>query len=152
MTYIKPPFLPSLLHFGLLIWLLMFVKKKWTTHQYCNLRYSCQNGVSWQLLHLLLHVILLMQHVSQLRWFYPTDTKHWNYTPLDIFLQGVSQGFRIGFAYSSVPLKSAKQNLKGACFHLKVVEKYLQTEVNLIQVTAPFYQVHCQSVRLVDLV
>ena len=46
-------------------------------------------------------------------------------------LQGVSQGFRIGFAYDSVRLKLAKQNLLGTCSHPEIVEEYLQIKVNL---------------------
>lgn len=75
---------------------------------------------------------LILSHWHQALELYP-------YRELaDFFLQGVSQGFRIGFAHGSVLLKSAKQNLEGARSHPKVVEEYLQTEVNLTRVAGPF--------------
>jgi len=56
----------------------------------------------------------------------------------DFFLQGILQGLRIGFSYSSVPIKSSRQNLKGAHSHPEVVDGYLQAEVSLRRVAGPF--------------
>ena len=56
----------------------------------------------------------------------------------DFFLQGISQGFRIGFSYGLTHLKPSKLNLKGAHSHHNVVNDYLQTEINLNRVAGPF--------------
>ena len=56
----------------------------------------------------------------------------------DLFLQGISPGFRIGFSYGSTHLKPSKLNLEGARSHPNVVDDYLQTEINLNRVTGPF--------------
>ena len=57
---------------------------------------------------------------------------------VDFFIQGITQGFRIGFSYGSQPLKGAKRNLEGALSHQEVVENYLQTEVSLRRVAGPY--------------
>ena len=57
---------------------------------------------------------------------------------VDFFIQGITQGFRIGFSYDSQTLKMAKRNLEGALSHPDVVENYLQTEVSLRRLAGPF--------------
>ena len=54
---------------------------------------------------------------------------------VDSFIQGITQGFRIGFSYGSQPLKGAKHNLEGALSHPQVVEN---TEVSLRRVAGPY--------------
>ena len=76
----------------------------------------------------------------------PLNLSHWNHalatypnTDLDTsFLQGISQGFRIGFSYGSIHLKISKLNFEGARSHLNVVDDYLHTEINLNRVAGPF--------------
>ena len=76
----------------------------------------------------------------------PLNSSHWNralatYPNRDLatfFLQGISQGFRIGFSYGSIHLKPSKLNLEGARSHPNVVDDYLQTEINLNRVAGPF--------------
>ena len=57
---------------------------------------------------------------------------------VDFFIQGITQGFRIGFSYGSQPLKEAKRNLEGALSHPEVIENYLQAEVSLRRVAGPY--------------
>ena len=45
------------------------------------------------------------------------------------FLQGISEGFRVGFNYQNTVLKPARKNLACAISHPKVVDEYLKTEV-----------------------
>jgi len=76
----------------------------------------------------------------------PLISSHWchaletypNKDLADFFLQGILQGLGIGFSYSSVPLKSSRQNLEGAHSHPEVVDDYLQAEVSLRRVAGPF--------------
>ena len=53
------------------------------------------------------------------------------------FLQGLSEGFRIGFNYQHTVLKSARKNLACAISHPSVVDEYLQAEVKLSRVAGP---------------
>ena len=55
-----------------------------------------------------------------------------------LVLQGISEGFRIGYSYGNSVLTSAKQNLQGAVMHPDVVEDYLQTEIRLGRLVGPF--------------
>lgn len=74
------------------------------------------------------------------------NSSHWNralatYPNRDLatfFLQGISQGFKVGFSYASIHLKPSKLNLEGARSHPNVVDDYLQTEINLNRVAGPF--------------
>ena len=52
-------------------------------------------------------------------------------------LNGISEGFRVGFAYRDSVLVPAKQNLQGAITHPEVVEDY-QTELSLGRLVGPF--------------
>ena len=53
------------------------------------------------------------------------------------FLKGITNGFKIGFNYHTLHLKSARKNLEGARSHPKVVQEYLRTEVHLGRVVGP---------------
>ena len=54
------------------------------------------------------------------------------------FLNGISEGFKIGDNYGSVYLKSARKNLDNALQHKQVVSEYLQTEIHNKRVAGPF--------------
>ena len=43
-------------------------------------------------------------------------------------LQGLAEGFRVGFSYGSVPLRPSKNNMVSAREHPEVVMKYLHEE------------------------
>ena len=53
------------------------------------------------------------------------------------FLQGISEGFRVGFNYQNTVLKPARKNLACAISHPKVVDEYFKTEVQLTRVGGP---------------
>ena len=53
-------------------------------------------------------------------------------------MQGLTEGFRIGFNYSQSKLKSAKRNMLSARSQPTVVESYLAEEVKLRRVAGPF--------------
>ena len=66
-------------------------------------------------------------------------TKHPNCQLVEFFLQGLLEGFHIGFDYASpITLKSAKTNMESARLHAEVVDDYLQTEISLGHVASPF--------------
>lgn len=64
--------------------------------------------------------------------------RHPNQDLITFFISGITQGFRIGFDYSLVSLKSARNNLESAQSHPSVVDDYLKTEVELSCVAGPF--------------
>jgi len=53
-------------------------------------------------------------------------------------LEGICNGFRIGFTKPPSSLKSARYNLEGAREHPNIVTDYLYTEILLGQVPGPF--------------
>ena len=53
------------------------------------------------------------------------------------FLQGISEGFRVGFNYQHCTLKISKKNLACATSHLSVIDHYLKTEVKLSRLAGP---------------
>ena len=57
---------------------------------------------------------------------------------VNFVLNGISEGFRVGFTYRDSVLIPAKQNLQGAINHPEVVEDYLQTELNLGRLVCSF--------------
>ena len=68
----------------------------------------------------------------------------------DFILRGIKNGFKIGFAYNSVHLKDRYQNLMSAMDHPKVVQAYLDKEMELkgvIEVrslkNALYQDIHC---------
>ena len=73
---------------------------------------------------------------------------HPNQKLLQFFLNGLVQGFRIGFNNSTNSLRSARKNLQGATFHLEVVDKYIEDEVALNRVYGPYPKTICSSVHI----
>ena len=53
-------------------------------------------------------------------------------------MQGISKGFRIGFDYTSIRLRSAKKNMNSTKAHPQVVQEYLKKEVIEGRVAGPF--------------
>ena len=49
---------------------------------------------------------------------------------VDIVLQGIKTGFRIGFCQPRRSLKSSKKNLQSALLHEEVIDKYLDEEIS----------------------
>ena len=60
---------------------------------------------------------------------------------VQFFLQGISQGFHVGFSYDTCAIHPATKNLQCAYSHPQVVEEYLRIEVTTSRVAGPF----CQS-------
>ena len=56
----------------------------------------------------------------------------------EFFINGISQGFRIGFKYPLQPLISARKNLNCALQHPDTVEEYLADEISQGRVAGPF--------------
>ena len=50
---------------------------------------------------------------------------------VDYIVQGIRHGFRLGFAYSAVKLRSASRNMRSADENPEVVEHYLAKECGL---------------------
>jgi len=63
---------------------------------------------------------------------------HLNQGLVHLFLKGISEGFRLGYSYKELHLRSAKKNLKGAVAHFIVVDEYLQNEVSIRRVVGLF--------------
>ena len=53
-------------------------------------------------------------------------------------LRGITEGFRVGFHYSSGSCTRAKSNMQSALSNPKVVEEYLAREVEKGRVIGPF--------------
>ena len=53
-------------------------------------------------------------------------------------LNGLKEGFHVGFKPSITSLKSASRNLQSASLHRSVIDKYLRTEVENGRVAGPF--------------
>ena len=56
----------------------------------------------------------------------------------DYLLRGITEGFRVGFRYSSCRCNRAKANMRSAVLNTKVVEEYLAREVERGRVVGPF--------------
>ena len=54
------------------------------------------------------------------------------------FINGITQGFRIGFHHTLVSLKSSRRNLEGSQSHIAVVDDYLKTKIALARVADLF--------------
>ena len=63
---------------------------------------------------------------------------HPNRPLVDFFINGVVEGFRIGFKQQSEPLQSAKRNLSCALQHPDIVKSYLTKEASAGRVAGPF--------------
>jgi len=57
---------------------------------------------------------------------------------VEFFMQGISQGFRIGFDYTMTHLRSAKKNMNSTKEHPHIVQEYLRKEVIEGRVAGPF--------------
>ena len=57
---------------------------------------------------------------------------------IHFFLEGISNGFRLGFNHTQSTLKSAGRNLSAAIAHPDTVIEYLQHEISLKRVAGPF--------------
>ena len=64
--------------------------------------------------------------------------KDLNHQLVKFFLNGISNGFCIGFDYAAISLKSAKSNMESVCLHADIVDEYLQTEIELGHVAGTF--------------
>ena len=56
---------------------------------------------------------------------------------MDYLVQGIRQGFRLGFGYSEVQLRSASRNMRSAKDNAEVVEQYLVKECGLGRAIRP---------------
>ena len=57
---------------------------------------------------------------------------------VEFMLDGICNGFRIGFTKQPSSLKAARSNLEGARDHPDIVTDYLSTEISLGRVGGPF--------------
>ena len=65
------------------------------------------------------------------------------------FLDGISEGFRIGYNYrTNGNLKSANKNLEGARQHPEVVDTYLSKEVALNRVAGPYNKSRIPNIQI----
>ena len=76
----------------------------------------------------------------------PLDVFAWSHYLCDystdplvqLFIKGISEGFRIGFAYQRTNGRSARSNLRSALEHPQIVSEYLRKEVCEGRVAGPF--------------
>ena len=76
----------------------------------------------------------------------PLDASNWkkfladhpNRPLVDFFINGIVEGFRIGFRQQQRQLQSAKRNLNCALQHPDTVKSYLNEEVSVSRVAGPF--------------
>lgn len=64
--------------------------------------------------------------------------RHPNRSKVNFVLQGIREGFRLGFD-KPVTLKSAKRNKLSTCQHAEIIDAYLANEVRLGRVGGPFH-------------
>ena len=90
------------------------------------------------------------QHIATpllpLQWGHLLAT-HPNRKLVTFFLQGLTEGFRIGYDYTFNTLKPAKTNMESALSHTAVVEDYIHKELTLSKMAGPFLQVNIQGVK-----
>ena len=75
---------------------------------------------------------LLPQEWKRLLEAYP------NQNLVTFFLQGLIEGFRIGYNYTLNTLKPARTNMESAFSHSAVVEEYIHKELTLSRMAGPF--------------
>ena len=76
----------------------------------------------------------------------PLNTKNWqhclsphpNHNLVQYFIDGISNGFRIGISTPVQALQSANKNLQTALLQPQVVDQYLQSELTLQRISGPF--------------
>ena len=64
------------------------------------------------------------------------------------FIDGISNGFRIGISTPVQVLQSARKNLQAALLHPQVVYEYLLSELTLQRISGPFQQTQCLVVQI----
>ena len=65
------------------------------------------------------------------------------------FLQGISEGFRIGYSYHTGNiLKAARKNLAGARQHPQVVDEYLSKELSHNRIAGPYSKSNLASIQI----
>ena len=88
-------------------------------------------------------VPLEAQHIATpllpLEWSHLLAT-HPNRKPVNFFLQGLTEAFKIGYDYTSNTLKPAKTNMESALSHTAGVEDYIHNELTLSRMVGPFLQ------------
>ena len=93
-------------------------------------------------------VPLEAQHIATpllpLEWGHLLAT-HPNRKLVAFFLQGLTEGFRIGYDYTCNTLKPAKTNMESALSHTAVVEDYIHKELTLSRIAGPFLQGNIQG-------
>ena len=62
---------------------------------------------------------------------------HPDRTFVEYLVQGIRQGFRLGFGFGEVQLRSASRNMRSAEDNVEVVEQYLAKECGLGRVVGP---------------
>ena len=68
---------------------------------------------------------------------------------VQFFLQGISQGFRIGYSYhTGTTLKAARKNLLGARQHPQVVDEYLSKELSHNRIAGPYSKSKLSSIQI----
>ena len=80
-------------------------------------------------------------------WQYYLQT-HPNQDLVHFFLDGISQGFRIGFNSSTQSLHSAHKTLQGVTLHPEIVYEYLQNKLALNRVCGPYLRHQCSMVQV----
>ena len=80
---------------------------------------------------------LISTPLSLLAWKTLLDD-HPNRQLIQFLLDGITNGFRLGFNHTDSSLKPAKRNLPLAIAHPQVVEEYLQHEISMQRVAGPF--------------
>ena len=86
----------------------------------------------------------------------PLNTKNWqhclsshpNHNLVQYFIDGISDGFRIGISTPVQALHSANNNLQSALLQPQVVDEYLQSKLTLQRISGPFQQTHCPVVQI----
>ena len=95
-------------------------------------------------------VLLEAQHIATpllpLEWGHLLAT-HPNRKLVIFLLQGLTEGFRIGYDYISNTLKSAKTNMESTLSHTALVEDYIHKELTLSRMAGPFLQDNIQGVK-----
>ena len=86
----------------------------------------------------------------------PLNTKNWqhclsphpNHNLVQYFIDGISNGFRIGISTPVQALQSANKNLQTALLQPQVVDQYLQSELTSQRISGPFQQTQCPAVQI----
>ena len=74
--------------------------------------------------------------------------EHPNQQLAQFFLNGISEGFRIGYGSDARSPRSSKRNLQSALLHPEVIDDYIKTEVSAQRVAGPFSTEECTFVNI----